>query len=45
MLKLTPDDLPFLELYLEKLDKEGVIVKTFCNECGVYEYNSDWSDK
>jgi hypothetical protein len=38
ILKLTSEDLPLLELYLEKLDKEGFITKKFCHECGVYEY-------
>jgi len=44
MLGLTPDDLPFLELYLEELEEEELFVKNFCEQCGVYEYDKDWGE-
>lgn len=37
-LNLTSEDLPLLELYLEQLVKEDFIIKKYCSECKVYEY-------
>lgn len=37
-LKLTPEDLPLLEVYLSELIKEEFIRKGLCHECKVYEY-------
>lgn len=37
-LKLSPEDLPFLEIFLEELIKEEVLVKSR-NEDGLYEYD------